>query len=128
MKYLSVIFVVFFITACVGSSVLNNQSSSNVDKNKSIIIYKNSGEIQCEFKGYSPEIMAEELSKNAINVKESNCGSISGMMNISVCGASTSSVNIFRIDSKDLESAITLGFFSEESLPEGLFLKQHICN
>lgn len=128
MKYLSVIFVAFFITACGGSSVLNNTFTTSIKKEKSLIIYKSAGEIQCEFKGYSPQIMAKELSKNAINVKESNCGSISGMMNISVCGASTSSVNIFRIDSKDLESAITLGFFSEESLPEGLFLKQHICN
>lgn len=131
MKLLSVIFVsliAFFITACAGKSTLDNPSQQIINEHKSVIVYKSTSEIQCEFKGHPPEQTALELTKNGIKIIESNCGSISGMMNISVCGGGTSSVNIFNIDSKDLELAISLGFFSETSLNEGLSLEFNTCH
>lgn len=131
MKLLSIIslsLLTLFITACTGISSMNESTQNINNKFETVIVYKNTGKVQCEFKGYTPEQTALELTKNGIEVIESNCGSISGMMNISVCGAGTSSVNIFRIDAKNLESAISLGFSSPESLDKGLSLEIGKCH
>lgn len=94
-----------FIAAC------NPVASTSTVK-----VYKLQSSISCDpGSGTSLTSMLGEFNRNAITVKSSHCGS-DGLVRAAVCGVSTGKLNVYEIDSSDLNRAKGLGFRETESL------------
>ena len=73
-------------------------------------VFKYDGSLQCSLGREIPlETMAEELKKAGIKVEASRKGH-DGLVHISVCGASTGSLNVYTIAGESLSEARALGF------------------
>ena len=80
-------------------------------------VYKSDGSLQCQGDGTSVEEMQRELTDRGIAVA---CGqkASDGSAHVTVCGASTGSINVYTIDAEDLAQAQSLGFASTAELPD----------
>ena len=80
------------------------------------LIYISNGAVQCEFTGYTPDETAQTLINNGIDVLSSYCGTLTGVATNSVCGASTTFINLHEINPQNLTDAEKLGFASVTEL------------
>ncbi len=76
----------------------------------SLEVFKYDGTLQCsQGKEIPLETMAKELTDNGIEVTNSRKGR-DGLVHITVCGASTGSLNVYTISAESLTKAKELGF------------------
>lgn len=111
---------VVVLGGCGGNSSNDsvNESESLYDSNLAgkdgqvdgVLVYINDSAIQCEYAGDSPEVTANTLIEAGIDVLESDCGYISGLVTPAVCGIDTDGINIHKIRSVNLGDAEALGF------------------
>lgn len=90
-------------------------------------VYISSGARQCEFSGHSLEVTASTLSEAAIEVLDSRCGVITGMMSAAVCGGTTPAINLHEIPQSQREQAQKLNYRTVESLGPDLAYEQVTC-
>ncbi|MDD1795717.1 hypothetical protein LRP50_21585 [Enterovibrio sp. ZSDZ42] len=83
-----------------------------------VTVYQSRGVIQCESAGITAADSREQLSSKGVGVKTSQCGQLSGVSFISVCGAETSDVVIHSIEAKDIRLAEMMGYSLVDSTQE----------
>lgn len=74
------------------------------------MVYINSGAIQCEPTGKTGAETALLLSNENIAVTKTECGHLTNVAMIAMCGAPTANINVHQISSADLAKAHALGF------------------
>ncbi|MBM7072532.1 hypothetical protein SOPP22_11630 [Shewanella sp. OPT22] len=82
-------------------------------------VFINDGAKQCFGGGVTKEQTAQKLKDDGIQVYDSSCGKIQGMMTIAVCGGPTLSINVHTINSEDIKKAEMLGFKPVSTLRDG---------
>lgn len=97
--------------ALLNGCMHTSESSSN-------LVYISSGAVQCEHHGKSVQQTARLLTEKAIVVSESQCGQLTEMAVIAMCGAATTDINLHRIASQDLAAAKALGFNDVKTLKQ----------
>ncbi len=107
-KILSLAIVALILSACVNRTA---------DKNN-IRVYINSGAIQCESDGKTVAETALLLTQQAINVSSSQCGFLSNVVVVAMCGSIATNINVHQISSADLSKAQALGFENVDTLKQ----------
>lgn len=74
------------------------------------MVYINTGAIQCEIEGQTGVQTARLLTDNNIEVSKTQCGNLSNMAVASVCGGTTTEINVHTIPLDKVEHAQDLGF------------------
>lgn len=90
-------------------------------------VHISSGARQCEFPGHSLEVTANTLTEAGVDVLDSHCGVITGMMSAAVCGGPTPAINLHEIPQSQLEQAQSLNYRTVESLGPELAYEQRPC-
>ena len=106
MKFIGIIFIVFsyFITSSCSSATISKTAQSTGE------VYKYDLSVQCKpDSGVSLHDMKQELIAAGIDVISSRKDS-DGKMRMTVCGSSTGKINIYKINRKDEEKAMQIGF------------------
>jgi hypothetical protein len=107
-KILFLIFLLLFVL--IFMLVSSNSAHAENNDHPSIEIYKSDGSLQCEKNsGTSVVIMKNELEEQGVNVLESRAAH-DGMSYMSMCGAPTGKINIYKIRNVDQEIAEKVGF------------------
>lgn len=102
---LGILTTIFLVAAC------NPVATSSTVK-----VYKAQGSMSCDSaSGVDLSVMLNEFKRSGINVRSANCGS-DGLVRAAVCGIATGKVNVYEIDSADLNTAKGMGFKNIESL------------
>ena len=71
-------------------------------------VYKADGSLQC---GQGKAVSLKDMEKDLQGIQVfSSANKNDGMMRIQVCGAPTGNSNVYEIDRKDLDKALSLGF------------------
>ena len=71
-------------------------------------VFKPDGSLQC---GQGKQISIKDMEKDLQGIAVySSANKNDGMMRIQVCGAPTGNSNVYEIDRKDLDKALSLGF------------------
>ncbi len=83
--------------------------SDRDDREEGSLVYKSQEEIQCEFDGIPLAEMELELTSAGIDVLCNQEGT-TGFSYPDVCGAGTSSINVYRIHDANIPDAENLGF------------------
>ncbi len=95
----------------------NSAGDSNVEESDSIV-YIETGAIQCEADGVSQAETAQLLTVNGINVIDSQCGDLTGVVVAAQCGLPGTDINIHTIPFQNLAGALALGFKSVTALKQ----------
>lgn len=82
-------------------------------------VYINSGAIQCESEGQTGAETARLLTLQNIAVSRTQCGHLSNVAIMAMCGSLTSNINVHTISAADLEKALWLGFENVNTLKQG---------
>ena len=104
------------------SSALILSACANIVPSETVVVYINSGAIQCESDGKTGAETALLLSNKNISVTKTECGYIANIAVIAMCGGPTTDINVHTIPVSDLEKALALGFENVETLKQ----KDHI--
>ncbi len=106
------------IFGCSGSG-----SSTGDGRTQTVSVYIKTGEKQCEpTSGLSASESKKTLTDSGVSVVETQCGSQTGMVFISVCGAGTADIVIHTILANEEAKALSLGYLSVKSLMKGTSL------
>ena len=106
-KLLSVGIVTMFLGACA-----NTASEQNVS------VYINNGAIQCESDGKTGTETAMLLTAQGIEVSQNQCGHLSNIAVVAMCGGPATNINVHQIRESDLAKAQALGFENVETLKQ----------
>jgi curli biogenesis system outer membrane secretion channel CsgG len=123
MKAIVLVLITVALTAC-GTAPCNQASASASGKAPQqkgavavqgpsssadhVKVYKTDGSLQC---GQGKLIPVKDMEKDLQGIKVFNSyNKNDGMMRIQVCGAPTGNCNVYEIDRKDLDKALSLGF------------------
>lgn len=98
-KVLLTLAIPFVLAGCVST-----------ETSKSTFIYINDGSMQCEEGGKSGLDTAKILEDSNVTVKSTQCGHLSNVVVIGMCGALGTNINVHEIKSDDLKKAQSLGF------------------
>lgn len=91
---------------------------SGSDESKSTVkVFQSDAAIQCESEGISTEDMQKVLAAGNIKVHCAQKGN-NGMMQTTMCGSPTGSINVYTIPESQLEQAQMLGFVPVSTLPD----------
>ena len=85
---------------------------------ESVLVYINNGAVQCESEGKSGAETAQLLTSENIVVTKTECGHLSNVAVIAMCGGPATNINVHRISSADLEKAQALGFKNVSTLKQ----------
>ncbi len=77
---------------------------------ESTLVYINTGAIQCESDGKTGTETAQMLAEQGIEVNNTQCGHLSNIAVLAMCGGITTNINVHEIAAADLEKALSLGF------------------
>lgn len=83
---------------------------------QSAMVYKSDGVKQCEGGGTSLVQSKSELTDAGVEVFDSQCGALTGMAVMAVCGGPTLSIHVHEINARHLQRAERLGFTDTHSL------------
>ncbi len=108
MKKLLTAVLALTLNACVSTS----------DHESTVMVYINSGAVQCESSGKTAAETALLLSEQGIEVSSNQCASLTSLAVIAMCGAGTTNINLHQIRQYDLSKAQDLGFENVESLKQ----------
>lgn len=89
------------------------------DNSKSETVYISSGAIQCESNGKSTDQTAALLMERDVAVKKSQCGKLTGIMMMTMCGSTTTNINLHEIAANDMKTAEIIGFANVTTLMQG---------
>lgn len=92
------------------SSALLLTACANSVPQASTLVYINAGYIQCESDGKTGAEIALLLTAKNIAVTDIQCGHLSNVAVIAMCGATAIKINVHRIVTADLVDAQALGF------------------
>lgn len=104
MRKYGILTYVLMLVGCGG-----NSSNDSADHD---LVYISDNSIQCEYQGDPPEITANILIEAGIDVLESSCGHLTGISAPTVCGGSSTGINLHKIRQENVDDASTLGFRS----------------
>ena len=108
-KLFVVLLVPFFLFACA-----TNASKST----ESTLVYVNDGSMQCEDGGMSGAETAAVLTEANIKVSSTQCGSLSNVAVVAMCGGPAININVHEIKTQDLGKAEELGFKNVSTLKQ----------
>jgi len=100
------------------SSALVLASCVNTAPQQSTLVYINSGAIQCGYEGKSGAETATLLTEQNITVSNTQCGHLSNIAVIAMCGSVATKINLHSIATADLTKAQSLGFESVDTLKQ----------
>ncbi len=92
------------------SSVLVLTACANTAPQQSTLVYINTGAIQCQTDGKTGAETAGLLTQQDIAVSNTQCGHLSNVMVLAMCGGIATNINVHKIAAADLEKAQSLGF------------------
>jgi len=98
--------------------VLLTVACGDESKKETSVVYITDSSVQCEFLGNSPDITAQVLIDNGIDVIKSECGFYNHGV-FAVCGSQTSQINLHTIHKENLVDADRLGYKSVAEITEG---------
>lgn len=98
-KLLLVLSSAFVLSAC-----------ANTASQEPTLVYMNNGAIQCGSDGKAGAETAKLLTDENIVVNSTQCGHLSNIAVIAMCGGIGTNINVHGINSADLEKAQALGF------------------
>ena len=107
MKKCLLVTTAFILTACVNTTPLETS-----------LVYINTGEIQCGAEGKTGAETALILTNENIDVSKTQCGHLSNVVMIAMCGAEGTSINVHEIARADLEKAQSIGFEDVNTLKQ----------
>lgn len=73
-------------------------------------VYINDGSMQCEEGGKSGLETAKILEDSNVNVESTQCGGLTNIAVLAMCGGPATNINVHEIKSEDLAKAESLGF------------------
>lgn len=114
----------FFLISC-GENTTDEQTETTQDN--VVEVYISKGDTQCNQDGLSLDEASSYLLDADISIAESNCGVITGVAFMSMCGAGTSNIYYFSIQESNLVKAKSLGFSALSSLKSDLGYKAKSC-
>lgn len=97
--------MVLFIVGCS-----NGDTGGGLDK--TMLVYISNGHTQCNNDGVSYQDSLQTLVSSGIDVIETQCGVITGLSVITVCGAPTLGIIIHRVKQKAFTAANEMGYNS----------------
>lgn len=101
--------IVFSIMPCLFLACDGDAHSPEVIA-KSELVYISDGSIQCEPGKMSIHETAQILLDDGIDVLNSSCGFLTGVVVMTACGAGTTMINLHEIKSENVSDAEHLGF------------------
>ena len=110
MKIIIICLVTLTLIGC------SNGGSSNTPPEENIIVYISKGSTQCFEGGVSPNESAQVLIDSGIDVIDTFCGSLTGVLFPAVCGGATGEILAHEIREVNLSSANELGYETIEGL------------
>ena len=106
-KLLSIGVIAFLLGAC-----------ANTGSDEKVSVYIKNGAIQCESDGKTGTETAMLLSAQGIEVSQNQCGHLSNIAVIAMCGGPATNINVHQIRESDLAKAQALGFKNVETLKQ----------
>lgn len=100
------------------SSALILTACANTASQQPTLVYINSGAIQCESDGKTGAETAQLLTDENITVNSTQCGHLSNIAVVAMCGGIGTNINVHNIASADLEKAKALGFENVTTLKQ----------
>jgi len=117
----------YLILSVLIISGCNDLNSDDLEDNE-IEVYISTGELQCQGNGLAISITKNYLINADIEVKAESCGSLTGVSQLTVCGADTGNLHVFTIDKAHSQVAENIGFtIPDSSVSEDDFEKV-LCN
>ncbi|UDL06167.1 hypothetical protein [Marinobacter sp. CA1] len=117
MRYSGVCLLFLILSGCGGSS--DSQNNNELVQGDSYeLVYIDDGAVQCESDGLPAEDSAQRMINKGIDVIESQCARLTGVMFPSECGGVDGGIHVHTIHSENLPDAQKLGFESVSTLPE----------
>jgi len=92
------------------SSILVLTACASTTQEESALVYISADAIQCESDGKSGAETAQLLTQENITVHKTECGHLSNIAVIAMCGGPATNINVHNIRMADLAKAQQLGF------------------
>jgi len=103
------------LAACGGESAEDPLRSERVSSGD-VLVYESRQAIQCDTRGLTTQQSAQKLVNGGIDVLESNCGVMTGVVFAAVCGNGNGDILIHKIRRVNLADAEQRGFSSVDTL------------
>ena len=100
------------------SSALLLTACANTTSQQPVLVYINAGAIQCESDGKTGAETARLLTEQNIAVTNTQCGHLSNVVVVAMCGSVATKINVHSISATDLEKAQALGFAGVTTLKQ----------
>ena len=101
--------------ACGGETTEGKSPTEKISSGD-VLVFESRQAIQCGSRGLTTQQSAQKLVNGGIDVLESNCGVVTGVVQAAVCGIRTHDIIIHRIREVNLADAERLGFDSVVTL------------
>lgn len=102
----------------LASATLLLSACATTAPQESVLVYINSGAIQCESAGKTGAETALLLSNENIAVTKTECGHLANVAMIAMCGGPAANINVHQISSADLAKAQLLSFENVTTLKQ----------
>ena len=99
------------LVSCGGESSESKLPAERISPSD-VLVYESRLAVQCGTRGLTTQESAQKLVNGGIDVLESNCGVVTGVVQAAVCGIGTPELLIHKIRKVNLADAKQLGFDS----------------